>query len=227
MIPMRIAAIMFLATCLLGGSSIFAQETQYYYDYQNHLIEMNFNDNTWMQYTYDANGNLTSKIYNNTDYFPITVTAGAGGSVSPGTTSVVYGGNQTFTITPNQGWYLIDVIVDGNRDQGIITSYTFNDVTDENTIKAVFSQVGPVKNVRTGQYYQHLQDAYNAAQNGDTILAQSVLLNENFTPNQPISVTIDGGYTSDYSSNPGATTIKGLETVSNGTVIWKNFVISN
>jgi len=196
MIPTRIAAIMFLATCLLNGRLAVAQETQFYYDYQNHLIEMNFNDDTWMQYTYDANGNLTSKIYNNTDYFPITVTAGSGGTITPGSTDVLYGGNETFTITPNDGWYISEVIVDG-VDVGAVTSYTFNDVTYENTIQAVFIQNGPVENARTGQFYQHLQDAYNAAQNGDTILAQSGTLTENFTAGQSMSVTIDGGYTPD------------------------------
>jgi hypothetical protein len=83
-----------------------------------------------------------------------------------------------------------------------------------------------VKNHSTGAYYQHLRDAYLAAQNGDILLVQSGTLTEDFTANQN-SVTIDGGYNSDYGQNPGTTIIKGAATISAGTVTWENFVISN
>jgi YD repeat-containing protein len=155
--------------------------------------------------------------------FTITTSTIGGGSISPVSPIVNYGANQTFTITPPQGITIYDVQADG-VSQGPITSYIFTNVTANHTLSANFSEV---KNVRTSALYQHLQDAYNAAQNGDTLLVQSGLLTENFTANQNISVTIDGGYTSDYSSNPGVTTISGLQTISNGTVTWKNFVISN
>ena len=42
--------------------------------------------------------------------FNITASAGAGGSISPdGSVSVKYGDNQTFTITPNTGYNIVDV----------------------------------------------------------------------------------------------------------------------
>ncbi len=90
------ATLILLAAGVLGVFLTSAQAVQYYYDYQNRLVEINLDDDTWIQYTYDANGNQTAKTYHNTDYFPITVNPGTGGTISPGSASVVYGGSQTF-----------------------------------------------------------------------------------------------------------------------------------
>ena len=46
--------------------------------------------------------------------YVITPTAGANGSITPGTPQTVnYGASQTFTITPNTGYHILDVGVDG------------------------------------------------------------------------------------------------------------------
>ena len=71
------------------------------------------------------------------DTYTITATAGSNGSISPTNATVNYGGSQTFTISPNTGYYA-DVMVDG-ADQGAITSYTFNNVTATHTISATFA----------------------------------------------------------------------------------------
>jgi hypothetical protein len=71
--------------------------------------------------------------------FNITASAGAGGSISPnGSVTVNYGGNKTFTITPNNGYYIVDVSVKGNSI-GTISSYTFTNVQGSNTISATFA----------------------------------------------------------------------------------------
>ena len=68
----------------------------------------------------------------------ITATAGAGGKVTPpGATNVAVGGNLTYTITPNAGFHILDVKVDG-VSQGIVSSYTFNAVTSDHAIAATF-----------------------------------------------------------------------------------------
>lgn len=77
----------------------------------------------------------------------------------------------------------------------------------------------------TGTGYTSLQAAYNAAQNGDTILIQSVQLVGDFNANQGISVTIYGGNGNDL--NNGVTTIVGAVTISSGTVIMSNCIIAN
>jgi hypothetical protein len=71
--------------------------------------------------------------------FTINSSAGANGSISPsGANSVVSGSNQTYTITPNAGYHVSDVTVDG-VSHGAITSYTFNNVTTDHTISATFA----------------------------------------------------------------------------------------
>ena len=68
----------------------------------------------------------------------IRASAGANGTISPvGWTSVGEGGEQTFTITPDTGYAVAKVLVDG-RSVGAVSSYTFRNVTQDHTIEAVF-----------------------------------------------------------------------------------------
>lgn len=68
----------------------------------------------------------------------IRASAGANGTISPaGWTSVGEGGEQTFTITPDAGYAVAKVLVDG-RSVGAVSSYTFRNVTQDHTIEAVF-----------------------------------------------------------------------------------------
>lgn len=70
--------------------------------------------------------------------YTITASAGSGGSISPqGSVVVESGTNRTFTITPDSGQRIIDVLVDGSS-RGAISTYTFNDVTADHTISASF-----------------------------------------------------------------------------------------
>jgi hypothetical protein len=68
----------------------------------------------------------------------IVASADSGGSISPaGNITINYDGSQTFTITPDTGHKILDVIVDG-QSKGIINTYTFNNVTSDKTISATF-----------------------------------------------------------------------------------------
>lgn len=72
--------------------------------------------------------------------FSITATAGAGGSISPsGTVRVVRGNNQSFSITPQTGYEIANVVVDGTSD-GTVPSYHFSNVTAAHTIAATFKK---------------------------------------------------------------------------------------
>ena len=69
----------------------------------------------------------------------ITATSGANGSVTPaGVTVVSYGGSQTYTITPDSGYLILDVLVDGSS-VGAVGSYPFTGVTANHTISASFA----------------------------------------------------------------------------------------
>ena len=71
-------------------------------------------------------------------YYTIKATAGSGGSISPsGNVSVREGGDQTFTITPDKGYAVSNVKIDGKRI-GAVKSYTFKNVRRTHTIEVIF-----------------------------------------------------------------------------------------
>ncbi len=85
---------------------------------------------------------ITAEFYKNS--YTISASCNAGGSITPnGTKSVSYGGNQTYRITPDSGYMISDVLVDGTS-VGAVTRYTFSNIKDDHTIEAVF-----VRNVNT------------------------------------------------------------------------------
>ncbi len=83
----------------------------------NHTIEVSFAINT----------------------YTLTPLASAGGSISPNIPQTVnYGGSKTFNFTPNTGYHISSVVVDG-VSQGTPSSYTFNNVTANHTIVVSFA----------------------------------------------------------------------------------------
>ncbi len=86
-----------------------------------------------------ANHTLAAFFAPDAPLFTVTCTAGPGGSVSPsGTVSVPQGGNLTVTVTPNPGFHIEDVMVDG-VSVGPVSSYTFTDVQANHTLHASFA----------------------------------------------------------------------------------------
>lgn len=74
----------------------------------------------------------------------IITSAGPYGTISPaGPVSVHYGADQIFMITPNTGYQVADVKVDG-VSQGPITTYTFKNVRFNRLITATFEPLTPV-----------------------------------------------------------------------------------
>jgi len=69
----------------------------------------------------------------------ITATAGDNGMIDPaGDVSVNHGADQVFTITPDEGYHIAEVLVNG-VDLGAVAEYTFEDVTGDQGIHAVFA----------------------------------------------------------------------------------------
>ena len=105
-------------------------------------------------------------------YYTIKATAGAGGSISPsGNVSVREGRDQTFTITPDKGYTVSNVKIDG-KSIGAVKSYTFENVSRPHTIEVIFMkangnpQTGVFVDVATGSYYEDAVDW--AVENGIT-----------------------------------------------------------
>ena len=86
-------------------------------------------------------------------YYTIKATAGAGGSISPsGNVSVREGGDQTFTITPDKGYAVANVKIDG-RSIGAVKSYTFENVKRAHTIEVSFTRANEFIDVPTSSYF--------------------------------------------------------------------------
>ena len=69
----------------------------------------------------------------------LTATATNGGTLTPsGIVKVAPGTNQQFKITPFDGYYAVDVKVDG-KSRGALNTYTFTDVRANHTIEAIFA----------------------------------------------------------------------------------------
>ena len=105
-------------------------------------------------------------------YYTITATAGTDGSISPsGDVSVREGRDQTFAITPDKGYAVANVKIDG-KSIGAVKSYTFENVRRTHTIEVIFMkangnpQTGVFVDVATGSYYEDAVDW--AVENGIT-----------------------------------------------------------
>ncbi len=124
-----------------------ASSNDYHLTSSSTLINAGLND-AWMTGTFDLAGN--DRIYGGTvdiGAFEYTVTnflinasvVGSGGTISPlGDVTVSPNTDQTFTITPDLGYHVNDVLVDGSS-VGAVTSYTFLNVTANHTISASFA----------------------------------------------------------------------------------------
>ena len=118
-------------------------------------------------------------------YYTIKATAGAGGSISPsGNVSVREGRDRTFTITPDKGYAVANVKIDG-KSIGAVKSYTFENVRRTHTIEVIFMkangnpQAGVFVDVAEGSYYEEAIDW--AVEKGITNGVSSNM----FAPNDP------------------------------------------
>ncbi|MDD3814608.1 MAG: hypothetical protein PHZ02_08175 [Desulfocapsaceae bacterium] len=73
------------------------------------------------------------------DTYAITVTQTVNGNISPSSTTVSYGGSQSFSITPATGYHIATVTVDDSPVVGAPSSYTFTDVQATHTLTATFA----------------------------------------------------------------------------------------
>ena len=91
------------------------------------------------EYTFD---NITSDHNISATFTPlihnIESIAGQGGTISPsGITGILHGNNQSYAITPAKGYLIAEVIVD-NASLGVVTNYSFSDITADHSISVRF-----------------------------------------------------------------------------------------
>jgi large repetitive protein len=96
--------------------------------------------------------------------------------------------------------------------------------------ETVKTEVYTISHVRIGgTAYSSIQAAYDAANNGDTIKCRDLTFVQNLTVNRNITVSLEGGYNADFTTNYGTrTTLRGMiQTTSGaGTITIKNFILA-
>lgn len=95
--------------------------------------------------------------------FIINATSGANGTISPtGEVKVEEGTNATFTFTPNSGYELDTVTVDGNVMTISDNKYTFTNVVANHTISITFKEVVVVQDAIVGEsdMWMDLEEIY-------------------------------------------------------------------
>jgi hypothetical protein len=141
--------------------------------------------------------------------YTITASAGANGSISPsGAVIVVSGANQSFSITPNAGYNIADVLVDGGS-VGTGGTYTFTNVTANHTISASFVIIGVTCAV-TGSGTTTPVSCFGGNNGTATVTLAGT------GSGAPGTYTVDGGSSQAYTTNPFTAT--GL-TAGNHTIV--------
>lgn len=158
--------------------------------------------------------------FQSSDYI-ITATAGAGGIVNPtGTVGVPPGGSQSFAITPQPGYRIADVSVNGTA-QGPIGSYAFTNVTANRSLSATFALLTPAENWRI----QNFGTFANSGAGADTadpdrdgcanLLEYGLGTNPNIATPAPNAAVLGGRLALIFTRNPSATdasiTIRGAD----------------
>lgn len=227
--------------CMLANT-VFAETVNYSYDDLNRLIKAEYGSGLVIEYSYDEAGNRIQHIIKDpNDTTPPTTTASPLGGTyntaqtvtltcadidcnkiyyttdgtTPTTSSSIYSWPITISTTTTLKYFSMDVV--GNSEAVKSQSYLINAPT------------GSIRIARApGVYYTSLQDAYNAAIDGDSIQVQAVNLTGKFSANRNISLSLQGGYSNDFTTISGNTILKGMiQTFSGGgTMTIRNFVLN-
>jgi len=138
----------------------------------------------------------------------ISASCGSEGSISPsGKVNVLDGFDQSFIITPDPGYQIEEIRVDGYPAK-IMNPYIFTDVTQDHTIAVTFngsSVPGPVHNLIQDTYYETIQPALDDANNNDTIEVYYGIYDENITFPNDKKIILQSVY------GASSTTIRGIE----------------
>ena len=84
---------------------------------------------------------IQAKLADIQTQFTITATAGEGGKIAPEDTTTVYKGtSKVFTITPDKGYHIESITVDGENVETIATEYAFEGIVANHTIEVTFAK---------------------------------------------------------------------------------------
>ena len=100
-----------------------------------------FTENTSQTDVDAKKAEIKAKIADIQTQFTITATAGEGGKIAPEATTTVYKGtSKVFTITPDKGYHIESITVDGENVETIATEYAFEGIVANHTIAVTFAK---------------------------------------------------------------------------------------
>jgi len=123
--------------------------------------------------------------------YTITSKAGDGGSISPESAEVENGEDQTFEITPDTGYKISDVLVDG-KSIGSVSSYTFEEVYSDAAIEAVFAKMSYAKFIDVNETDWFFGAANFVVENGLFKGTSDSTFSPNMTMTRGMFVTVIG-----------------------------------
>ena len=171
--------------------------------------------------TMDSNKNITANFTLKT--YTLNVSATNGTVVkNPEQANYTPGSSVQLTATPDTGYIFTGWSGDasGSTNQLTITMDSNKNIAASFAASAIrISGVSPIS------YFFAIQDAFNAVVNGDTVEACTGDFTETLSFNRDVSVTMKGGYDSQYANNSGNTWVKGSLTISKGCLTVENLII--
>ncbi|MFH1378510.1 MAG: pre-peptidase C-terminal domain-containing protein, partial [Planctomycetota bacterium] len=123
--------------------------------------------------------------------YAITASSGPGGLIAPvGTVIVTSGNSVSFTMTPNSGYAVSDVLIDGTS-VGAVAAYTFTNVDRNHTINATF-----VSTARRLTWTSDTGGGVRRSPLGSNIVSPSAQGESNYANGTTVTVTAipDSGY---------------------------------
>ncbi len=128
-------------TVNLGGSQLFNATADIGYHISNLFVD-NVSQGSVSSYTFaNVGGSHTIFADFSINNYNLEVTQTANGVIAPETSSVAYGDRPTFTITPNEGYYITNIIANSLSVPVISssgTSYQFGPVTANGSLTAIY-----------------------------------------------------------------------------------------
>lgn len=164
-------------------------------------------DNHTISVTFKKDGGSPGPGPGPSSSYTINATAGTGGSISPqGSVSVSSGSSKTFKFTPNNGYEIDTLLVDGKIVQIVGDSYTFSNVTSNHTISVTFKKTGESTNYTISA---------SAGSGGKITPSGKVLVEAG--KSQTFTISADKGYEIDH------VTVNGKEVaINDGTYTFSN-----
>lgn len=153
-----------------------------------------FSESTTVTASWSKNSTGSSSSGSSTTYFEIELSYEGEGSVTPATTKMAKNTSKTFYFTPDEGYEISDVLVNG-ESIGSVESYTISSISEDHTIEVIFTEIDSEETVIGDGFTDVDGDAYYydavlwAVENGITSGTTDTTFSPNTTCTRAQAVT--------------------------------------